>query len=179
MLKGKVITLRPVQEEDLPVLYEHSLDLDNRGAFWPLFIQTMTELRKEFGEHGFWSQNRGLLVLVENASGKVIGQISYFPTVPYLDELEIGYINYDTSQRRKGAMTEALTLLTRYLFDLKHINRIRLCIDTENKASRRVAEKGGYKHEGTQRGAMYHRGQHRDMELYAVLRSDVPAAPGG
>ena len=55
----------------------------------------------------------------------------------------------------------------------KNINRIRLCIDTDNKGSRRVAEKNGYKHEGTQRGAFYHRGRHHDMELYAILKEEA------
>jgi RimJ/RimL family protein N-acetyltransferase len=39
-----------------------------------------------------------------------------------------------------------------------------------------VAEKGGYKHEGTQRGAMFNRGRHHDMELYAIIRSDLAGA---
>jgi RimJ/RimL family protein N-acetyltransferase len=63
-------------------------------------------------------------------------------------------------------------MLTTFLFDSKPFNRIRLCIATGNGPSRRVAEKAGYIHEGTQRGACWNKGRHYDMELYAVTRED-------
>jgi [ribosomal protein S5]-alanine N-acetyltransferase len=176
MLNGKAITLRPVTEEDLPQLYDHILDIDNRGEFYPASIQTLTDLRKELGSSGFWNQEFGLLLLHDNETSKVIGQIVWFKTVQYMDELEIGYIMYDKSGRSRGGMTEALKLLSRYLFNTKPVHRIRLCIATENGPSRRVAEKGGYTHEGTQRGSFWNRGRHYDMELYSLIRSDLPPA---
>lgn len=177
MLNGKNITLRPVTEEDLPQLYEHILNVENRGEYYPRSIQTLPALRKELAENGFWTPEFGLLLLVDNESSKVVGQIVYFKTVQYMDELEIGYIMYDATTRSRGGMTEALKLLTRYLFDSKPINRIRLCIVTENGPSRRVAEKGGYQHEGTQRGCFFNRGKHHDMELYSFIRSDLAKTP--
>ncbi len=132
MLKGEVVTVRPVQEEDLPALYEHILDIDNRGDFYPRHVFSLSELRKELSETGFWTKERGMLVLIDNRDGKLVGQIAFFPTVPYMDEMEIGYILYDQSARRKGAMTEALELLTWYLFNTRRLNRIRLTIVTEN-----------------------------------------------
>ena len=174
MLKGKGITLRPIEEEDLPALYEHVINIENRGEFFPPSISSMTELRKELNEHGFWKPDYGSLVLVDNQMGKIVGQMYWLKTVEYLSELEIGYIMYDTTSRSRGGMTEALKLLTRYLFDLKPVNRLRLCIATDNGPSRRVAEKSGYIHEGTQRGAWWSRGRHYDMELYAMTRADTP-----
>ncbi|MCH8813785.1 MAG: GNAT family N-acetyltransferase [Chloroflexi bacterium] len=176
MLKGKVVTLRPVEEEDLPVLYEYILDIENRGEFYPRHIQTLTELRKEFHEHGFWKDDFGLFVLVDNDSQKIIGTIFWFKIKSYLTELELGYIMYDSTSRSRGGTTEAVKLFTRYLFDTMQINRIRLCIATENRPSRRVAEKSGYKHEGTQRGAWWNLGRFYDMELYAVTRDDLSPA---
>jgi RimJ/RimL family protein N-acetyltransferase len=179
MLKGKAITLRPVQEEDLPQLYAHILDVDNRGDFYPRSIQTLAELRKELTTTGFWTPKFGLLLLIDNESAKVIGQIVYFKTVQYMVELEIGYILYETSRRKQGAMSEALQLLTRYLFDTMQVNRIRLCIETMNKASRGVAKNGGYTHEGTMRGCFFNKGRYRDMELYAITRGDLGGEKSG
>lgn len=176
MLKGKAVTLRPVEEDDLPVLYDYILDVENLGEFYPRRIQTLTALRKEFLESGAWKDDFGLLVLVDNESAKIIGTIVWFKTVDYLTELEIGYIMYDTTSRSRGGMTEAVKLLTRFLFDTMQFNRIRLCIATENGPSRRVAEKSGYKHEGTQRGAWWNLGRYYDMELYAVTRDDLSAS---
>ncbi len=172
MLNGKAITLSPIVEADLPVLYEHTLNLENRGEFWPTSISSMTQLQKELAEHGFWKDEFGSLKMTDTASGKLVGQMFWFKTVQYMTELEIGYIMYDTSNRSKGGTTEGLKMLTTFLLDTKPVNRIRLCIATGNGPSRRVAEKGGYRHEGTQRGAFWHKGQHYDMELYAVTRED-------
>jgi len=172
VLKGEIVTLRPVRESDLDHLREIDLDLDNRGDYWPRGLISEAAYRREFQDTGFWGESFGRL-LMEDKKGGVIGEILYFRTVPYLDELEIGYRLFGKHHWSKGATTEALTLLTQYLFETRNVNRIRLCIDSENGGSRRVAEKGGYKHEGTQRGAMFNRGRHHDMELYAITRGDL------
>lgn len=53
------------------------------------------------------------------------------------------------------------------------VNRIRLVIHPGNTASRRLAEKCGFRHEGTARGAWYNKGRHHDVEIYAILHDDV------
>ena len=172
MLKGENITLRPVREADLDRLRELDLDLDSRGEYWPRSIMSEQAYRREFHETGFWGESFGRLLMTDSG-GEIIGEIMFFRTVPYMDELEIGYRLFGKQHWSKGATTEALRLLTRYLFESRNVNRIRLCIDVENGGSLKVAQKGGYKHEGTMRGCMYHRGRHHDMELYAILRTDV------
>ena len=132
----------------------------------------MSQLRKELNEHGFWKDDFGSLILIDNESGNLVGQMFWFKTVQYMDELEIGYIMYDTASRTRGGMTEACKMLTGFLFQTRPANRVRLCIATDNRASRRVAEKSGYIHEGTQRGAVWSNGRTYDMELYAVTRDD-------
>ncbi len=173
MLNGKGVTLRPVEERDLDELYRHVLNIENRGDYYPRSIQSMADLRRQLSTTGFWEPEFGLLLILDNETDKIIGQIVFFKTVQYMSELEIGYIMYDSTSRARGGMTEACKLLTAYLFDVKQYNRIRLCIATENKASQRVAEKSGYQHEGTMRGCFFSAGRLQDMELYGIIRSDV------
>ena len=116
-----------------------------------------------------------MLVMLSPA-GEIIGHVEYFKTVNYLDEYELSYQVYAAEQRRKGAATEAVDLLVRYLFETQRVNRIRLIIHPDNAASRRLAEKCGFRHEGTARGAWYNRGRHEDVEVYAILHEDVIAA---
>lgn len=175
MLKGENITLRPVRETDLDRLRELDLDLDSRGDYWPLSISSEAAYKHEFQETGFWEETFGRLLIVGNENN-IIGEIIYFKTVAYMDEFEIGYRLFGREHWGKGATSEALRLLTRYLFDSRNINRIRLCIDVDNAGSLKVAQKAGYRHEGTMRGCMYHRGRHHDMELYAITRSEVLTA---
>ena len=69
-------------------------------------------------------------------------------------------------------MTEAVQLLTDYLFATKNVNRIHLVIVPENAASRRIAEKCGFTLEGTVRGAFFNDGRSQDVVLYLLLRDD-------
>ena len=172
MLKGKSISLRPVRETDLDQLYAFHVDIDNRGDFFPRGLLAQPAFQKQFEESGFWSKDEGMLVIISPDS-EMIGHIEFFKTVNYLDEVELSYQIYSPEQRGKGAATEAVQLLVRYLFEFKRFNRIRLVIHPDNTASRRLAEKCGFRHEGTARGAWYHKGKHQDVEIYALLHDDV------
>jgi [ribosomal protein S5]-alanine N-acetyltransferase len=172
MLKGKSITLRPVLDTDLDQLYSFHIDIDNRGDFFPRGLLSQPAFQKQFQETGFWSKDEGMLVIV-SPDDTLLGHIEFFKTVNYLDEFELSYHIYAPEHRGKGVATEAVKLLVRYLFETKQVNRIRLVIHPDNVASRRLAEKCGFRDEGTARGAWYHKGKHQDVEIYAVLHDDV------
>jgi RimJ/RimL family protein N-acetyltransferase len=172
LLKGKTITLRPVRDTDLEQLYAFHVDIDNRGDFFPRGLLAQPTFQKQFEETGFWSKDEGMLVIV-SPDDALLGHIEFFKTVNYLDEVELSYQIYAPEQRGKGAATEAVQLLVRYLFESKRFNRIRLVIHPDNAASRRLAEKCGFRHEGKARGAWYHKGKHQDVEIYALLHDDV------
>ena len=174
MLKGKTITLRLVRESDLEQLYAYHLDIDNRGDYFPRGVLSQPAFFKRFHETGYWTKEGGTLVIV-SPTDEILGHIEFFKTVSYLDEYELAYLMYDPAQRGKGAASEAVNLLVRYLFETKQVNRIRLVIHPGNAASRRLAEMCGFRHEGTARGAWYNRGAHQDVEIYAILHADVIA----
>lgn len=112
------------------------------------------------------------MLLIVTGDDEIIGNIEFFTTVSYLDELEIAYQIYSLEHRGKGVATEALKLMTGYLFDIKKTNRIRLIIHPENIASKKVASKCGYQPEGVARGAWFNRGRNHDVEVYAILRNE-------
>jgi [ribosomal protein S5]-alanine N-acetyltransferase len=174
MLRGEKIQLRLVREADLETLFSCLTDIRSRGDYFPINIHSESWLRKQFHDSGFWGEDNGLLLIV-NGTAAIIGHIEFFKPVAYLDAYELSYVIYDAAERRKGAISEAVRLLTQYLFDTKKVNRLQLVIHPENIASRRVAEKNGFVDEGTMRGAWYHRGQYHDVEAYALLRHEYDA----
>lgn len=174
MLKGDQVVLRPVRETDLDELYAFHVDISNRGEFFPRGIVSQPAFRKDFQESGFWAKEHGMLVIT-SSSDQIIGHIEFFKTVNYLSEYELAYILYDAKSRGRGVMTEALNLMVGYLFQTKPFNRIRLVIHPDNTASRHVAEKCGFQHEGTARGAWYNAGRYHDVEIYSILHDEVIA----
>jgi RimJ/RimL family protein N-acetyltransferase len=172
MLIGKSITLRPVRDSDLEKLYNFHTDIRNRGDYFPRGILSQPAFQRQFQESGFWGKEEGMLLVV-SPEDEILGHIEFFKTVNYLDEYELSYQLYDTKHSGKGVMTEAVNMLVQYLFETKRMNRIRLVIHPDNAASRRLAEKCGFKHEGTARGAWYNKGRHRDVEIYSILHDEV------
>lgn len=171
MLRDEGIVLRPMREDDLDTFYHYHQELQNRGDYFPTGVMAKPVLRSKFHETGFWQDEQGML-LITTEDDQIIGRIEYFPTVSYLDELEISYHVYSGEHEGKGVATKALKLLTGYLFDRKRQNRIRLIIHPENEASKRVAEKAGYGMEAVARGAWFHQGRSHDVEVHALLRQE-------
>jgi RimJ/RimL family protein N-acetyltransferase len=174
MLTGKVINLRPVRERDIDVLWEKHIDIEDRGPFFPIGVMSAPRFRRQFNESGFWAEDDGMLVIVDKDDA-IVGHIEFFQTVKYLDELELSYQIYGSANRGKGIASEAVRLMTRYLFERRKNNRIRLIIHPDNKASRRVAEKTGYQYEGIARGAWFNRGKNHDVAVYSALREEFLA----
>lgn len=167
MLTGDVIKLRPVGQADLNLLYRFHVDIKNRANYFSLGITSEVAFSRQFQKTGSWTESEGMLFIVDDADN-VLGHIEFFRTVNYLDELEL----YSRDQDRKGIVTDAVRLLTAYLFASKKHNRIRLIIHPDNAGSRRVAEKCGFRHEGTARGAWFHQGSNHDVEVYAMTGAD-------
>ena len=171
MLKGEVIRLRTVREADLDALYAFHHDIANRGDHFPLGVMSEPRFRRTFHETGFWDDKEGMLVIV-NGADEIIGHIEFFQTVAYLDELELSYHIYRQEHYGQGIASDAVKLMTGYLFDRKKHNRIRLIIHPDNLALRRVAEKCGFQYEGVARGACGLTGAGRTTSVYAVVRED-------
>jgi RimJ/RimL family protein N-acetyltransferase len=171
MLRGDLIQLCPIREADLDTFFTCLTNISNRGDYFPVNIPAESRLRKQFQDGAFWSDDQGLLLIL-NESAAIIGHIEFFKPVAYLDGYELSYLIYDPAETGKGVTSEAVRLLVRYIFDTKKVNRLQLIIHPENLASRRIAEKSGFLHEGTMCGAWYHRGRYHDVEVYALLRHD-------
>jgi [ribosomal protein S5]-alanine N-acetyltransferase len=171
MLRGGSVTLRPVRSTDLDPLYEAYVDIANRGAFFPLGVRSESNFRRDFTETGFWQREEGMLLIVD-ADGAIAGHIEFFKPVNYWDSFELSYQLYGDRFAGRGYVTEAVRLLTDYLFGAKKQHRIQLVIVPENGASRRIAEKCGFVFEGTVRGAFFNDGRNQDVVLYSLLRTD-------
>ena len=171
MLRGELVTLRPVREADLDVVWAAHTDIASRGAFFPLGVVSQPEFRKRFAETGFWEKTEGTL-LITGPDDEMLGHIEFFVPVSYWDAFELSYQLFDPSTAGRGYVTEAVQLVVDYLFGAKKQHRIHLVIVPENLASRRIAEKCGFQLEGTVRGAFFNDGRNQDVVLYSLLRTD-------
>lgn len=172
MLHGDSITLRLVRGQEIIHLYELMAKLDSRGSYFPLGVVSEPTLRAAFTKDGFWSEDEGMLVMVNNAD-EIVGEIEFFPIAHYLQGYELSYQLFGDYHAGHGYTTEAVRLLVEYLFGCKRVNRLQLNIHPDNTPSRRVAEKAGFTFEGLMRGCWFHQGTYHDLEIWSLLRHEV------
>ena len=175
MLRGNALQLRTIRERDLDDLYSKLNNLEYRGLFFPLGLQAEPVFRRKFEENGFWERDEGMLLMTD-PNDEVVGEIEFYPILNYLTGYELSYLVFGSDHRGKGYATEAVTLLSAYLFARLRINRVQLAIHPENEASRRVAKKAGYMLEGVMRGCWFNRGKFHDLEIWSVLKDELPAS---
>ena len=163
MLEGKLVNLRVLEREDLPLFAEWNNDPEFGGEFEPLEQNSLSEI-----ERWYDGEREGEWFIVETKDGKPVGQIMYAPEGPYL---RIGYILHK-SERGKGYCTEAVRIMVDYLFLSKNIVRIQSQTDPRNTASQRILEKAGFTKEGVIRKATFIRGEWRDGVLFSIIREE-------
>ncbi len=172
MIRGERVSIRLFQEKDLDVYCRYISEIGEIGEFWPMHLYSEVSMRNRFKENGFWDQERGGSMAIADKDDELIGQLNLFKGIPYTDGFEIGYRMFRPEDRGKGYMTEALRLFTDYLFELKPINRLQVCFDLDNHASRIVAEKCGFISEGVLRGCIFHKGVYVDICITSMLRNE-------
>ncbi|MEN9735608.1 MAG: hypothetical protein RL129_318 [Actinomycetota bacterium] len=93
---------------------------------------------------------------------RFIGQITLGGIV--FGAMRGAYIGYWIDQRfaNRGYMTRAVSALTNFGFEKLSLHRIEICMRTENDASKKVAERAGYKFEGVRTNYLHIDGVWRD-----------------
>jgi RimJ/RimL family protein N-acetyltransferase len=167
-LRGDLISLRPVRSADIDDLIELLNNLEMRGALGHV-LKPETDIRGRFERDGYWSDDSGMLLMIDSAAD-IVGWTGFIPLAFYLCGYEISYQVFGEQHSGKGYATEALKLLTEYLFSTKLMDRLQLNIRPDNLASRRVAEKCGYTQEGVMRSALFADGRFHDIAMWSITR---------
>ena len=118
-----------------------------------------------------YAQSSDEYIFAVTVEGKFVGCISAAPQKNiHKFTAEIGY--YIAPQFwGNGLATQAVKLLTEYIFGNTEIMRLYAEPIARNKASCRVLEKAGFTFEGTLRKNAVKNGAVEDMKMYSILKS--------
>jgi len=103
------------------------------------------------------------------------GVASYLRITPEHGVIEIGHIWFGASLRRTTAATEAIYLLAAHAFDGLGYRRLEWKCNASNEASRRAADRFGFRFEGIFRHHMVVKGRNRDTAWYAIVDDEWPS----
>ena len=164
--------LRPVQEDDLPLLYRLTSDPLGSGEYGWFGWRDPGIFRRQWAENGLLGDDGGFLVAVKGPESVGLMNWRKHKTGTVSHCWEIG-IALAPEVRGRGYGTQAHRLLTAYLFAHTMVNRIEATTETGNIAEQRALEKAGFTREGVLRGYGWRDGRWVDGVLYSILRADV------
>ena len=170
-LTDGVVTLRPWTTGDVDVLVE-CLNEPEIGRWIDQIPQPYTEAdARAFLAGGTDAFAR--FAVTDARDGTVLGGVG----VHRLDAPGVAEIGYwaRAEARGRGLTTRAAALAARWVMGAHGVERVQLRAEAQNVASRRVAEKAGFRLEGIIRSADWSPRQQRryDWAMYSLLPGDL------
>ena len=162
------MTLTAIEEEDLPFLRDTINDPAVRAGLLYRPPLNLEQEREYFERVVCDDGSVNLLVCVD---GEPAGTIGLEEIDDVNGSAEIGLFLAESHWGR-GIGTEAARLLTEFAFVERRLHRVYARVRTDNQGSARIWEKLGYRPEATHREAVFHEGEHVDLDLYAVLADE-------
>jgi RimJ/RimL family protein N-acetyltransferase len=114
------------------------------------------------------------VTIVDATTDRGVGLASWLRIEQEHGTVEVGHLQYSPRLQRTPAATEAMYLMMQRAFDLGY-RRYEWKCDALNAASRRAAERLGFRYEGTFRQAVVYKGRNRDTAWYSVIDAEWPA----
>jgi N-acetyltransferase len=154
-LEGRVVRLEPLTRKHLSALCEVGLDQE----IWRWYAVPVRAADEMAGvvETALKEQAAGVtlpFVMVEVASGRVVGSTRYLNIDTTHHRLEIGWTWLALRWQRTAINTEAKYLLLRHAFETLRCIRVELKTDSLNDRSRTAILRIGAQEEGTFRNHM-------------------------
>ena len=174
-LTDGVVSLRPWEPADVPALVA-AIDGDPEiSAFLELIPQPYGE-----AEAQVWIDASNAMWRDQTASPFAVvvgGDVTGGAGINWIDrDHGVGDVGYWLRRdvRGRGYTTRAVTLLSRWAFDLG-CERLQIRADTQNAASIRVAERAGFHREGVMRSIRFNPrlGRRMDFALYSLLPGEL------
>ena len=107
--------------------------------------------------------------------GRAVGVASYLRLDACNGSVEVGGIVMAEELQRTTPATEAMYLMMRHPFEDLGYRRYEWKLDALNAASRRAAERLGFRYEGRFRNALVYKGRNRDTDWLSITDAEWPA----
>ncbi|MDD4516628.1 GNAT family N-acetyltransferase [Massilibacteroides sp.] len=149
LLENTTICLRPLEPEDLELLYKW----ENDASLWTLggtVSPYSYYILKEYIAESYkdiYEQKQQRLMITLNESGKTIGMIDLYDFDPHNSRAGVGIL-IDTDFQGKGYAGQAVKLIIDYSFSFLKLHQLYVHIPTDNITSKKLFTSCGFKESG-------------------------------
>jgi RimJ/RimL family protein N-acetyltransferase len=174
-MRGRYCDLEPMDQRFVADLFA-AASRDADGGTWTYLpygpLRTEDEYR-QWVTASCLGDDPLFFVLVDQATGRAVGQASYLNIKPAQGSIEVGHLYFSPLARRTRVATEAMYLMMRRAFEAGY-RRYEWKCDALNAPSRAAAERFGFVYEGIFRQAAVVKGRNRDTAWYAAIDGEWP-----
>lgn len=170
VLEGQCVLLRPMERADGPAIVEAASD----GRLWELFYTSVPSADEIDAYLDSAEQERTFgrampFVVIDKASGRVVGATRYMRMKPDALRLEIGTTFYAQSVQRGPINSETKLLLLTHAFEAMNCQCVQLRTDALNFQSQQAIERLGAKKDGILRNHSILKARVRETVVYSIL----------
>ncbi|HEX5066126.1 MAG TPA: GNAT family protein [Myxococcota bacterium] len=180
-MQGRLVRLEPLDVERHAKALHEAYAEDAEGRNWTYLPYGPFPSAEAWGAAMNLMRERSdamFYAVVLADSGRPVGNAAYLRIEPAMGVIEVGHLSYAPALQRSPAATEAMYLMMRHVFDELGYRRYEWKCDSLNAASRRAAERLGFRFEGIFRQMMVIKGRSRDSAWFSILDSEWPALRG-
>lgn len=170
MLRGRRVTLRALEREDLPRC--HRWFNDEEVTKYLLRNDPLSMVEEEGWFEEMVADKSRLVLAIEDEKGNHIGNIGLREIDFRNGKATIGITIGEKDCWGKGYGPEAVRLLLKYVFEELRLYRVESAAFAENQRSIRLHEKCGFVREGVRRGVYFRNGRHSDLVLFGILADE-------
>lgn len=173
-LNGKKVFLRAVRKKDARRIFELVNDPDITRFLATIEAPVLLKQEKNYvlrSEQG-WKKGKSFnFAICEKKSGVLAGVCGFHDYNSMHHRAEAG-LWVAKEHWKKGFGSEAISLLVDFGFRTLKLHRVRYEHIVQNKGSKGIAEKVGFKKEGLVRDFLFKRGEYWNVFTYGLLESE-------
>lgn len=171
ILKGKIVTLRPIEKEDLDfvrgLINDPEMERTVVGWAWPL-----SRKDEEQWYASFRNSESSLRYIIETEDDGLVG-LTGLANIDWKNGSAKGAgIRVRSGVQTRGIATDAYMTMFKFAFDELRLNRVSTSAFDDNIASLGFQEKCGCKREGVIRQAIFKNGAYKNLILMGILAEE-------
>jgi RimJ/RimL family protein N-acetyltransferase len=170
MLTGEQVTLRGLERDDLPQIWElyNDIEVVHRASETRPLPTSLAELQAKFDARAATPETE-LVRLVVEVAGDVIGECSLHYFDAYNQACHLG-ISLRQDKWGQGFGQDTVRTLVRYAFEKMNFRKVSLEVLAEDERAVGAYRRAGFAEEGRLRAHNWHAGRYQDVLRMAVFR---------
>ncbi len=179
MLIGDRIVVRPVENEDIPTIFQWSSDYELKELFdFRVAFLNKDELCSEVEKYR--TDERTIdLCIADKSSKRIVGRC-VLTEVDFINKKANCFLYIGEQEFiGKGYGTEALHIIMDYAFNKLNLNRLESYVFDFNKKAIKCYKRCGLKVEGIIREGVYRRGKYHDIYIMGILKCEYEEMTDG